>query len=748
MEKPLLSICIPNYNNATFLRACLESALSQTSYPTEVIVVDDSSTDDSCAVIAEFGDRVRFFKNETNQGQANTTTKAVELAKGYYCVILHSDDMLAPGFSRTLVPMLDANPTAVLAVGERLEMDHIGNTREITPFYNGDYFIPGTRQAKVFLFASFLPCQVMFVRNCLFQAGGIDPAHTVNLDGLLWFRISLLGDVVYTQSPVGYYRSHTNSTTSQYNRTIDHMIEYYGTLKAMFQIAKGNVFLESHFPSAIKRVGQLTLRYIRKMIDEKNYALARRHLSLALFFDPELSSDDQFQLLSAALTSVDPEAECASLLKPSCRIKSYEPPEGSLQLGAKEQLSVLMDWLRSRPNVIYGAGKIGSTLARALKSQGIQILEYWDNKATLGAGPENIPIKRPPDNLSKLEYNVIVTIFAPSIRWNIANDLRYQGLRHVMASLEPLELLFKNICEYEELQGKYHFDLLRCHQCPASKNTGARCALYEKHTTQALVAGLENPLVIPSMGLLVHNKCNLTCVGCNHLRDLYKPSDNIGITASTLISDMDTILDAVDAIERVVVVGGEALLHKELPSILGYILAQPRIGSIQLITNGTVPVPDDLIAMLNHPKIVVEVSGYGSRIALPLQKNLNRFLDKLSSYNVCFQHVQSLQWFDFGDFRHRQLEPHKLEEIYRKCCFVSNDLFDGKLHKCSRSVFAQRLGHIPNYPQDYVDIRHTPSHLLRDRIREFLLLDKPEVCQHCNGTSELVIPAGIQKQST
>src|SRR2546430_11068920 len=67
MPEPLVSVCIRNFNREKLVSHAIESALSQTYQPLEVIVLDDGSTDGSRDVIARFGDRVRV-KFQANQG--------------------------------------------------------------------------------------------------------------------------------------------------------------------------------------------------------------------------------------------------------------------------------------------------------------------------------------------------------------------------------------------------------------------------------------------------------------------------------------------------------------------------------------------------------------------------------------------------------------------------------------------------------------------------------------------------------
>ena len=339
MSRPLVSICVPNYNNGRYLTACLDSALAQTWGEIEVVLVDDASTDNSMAVATEYGDRIRLYRNDANLGQPATTNRCVELARGEYVVILHSDDALLPDFAQRLAPILEEHPGVGIAVGERLETDETGVRRAITPFYDADCVIPGEKQAKVFMFMSFLPCQVLVRRSVLLEVGGVDPRHVVNLDGLLWFKCALVADVAYIRDPVGVYRVHGESTTAQYNRSIDHMIEYYSTLSTMFRLAKGRSYLEGFFGAAVKRVAQLTLRYCHGVFREGNYALAHRFLVLATAFDPEISDNHVWRTMKycAESTEKDPGELYRCLLETmaaEARSYSYAPPEGYHPLAA------------------------------------------------------------------------------------------------------------------------------------------------------------------------------------------------------------------------------------------------------------------------------------------------------------------------------------------------------------------------------------------------------------------------------
>ena len=95
MEVPLVSIVIPSYNYGRFLRQTIDSALNQTYPNTEVIVVDDGSTDDSREVLAGYGERITVHLQE-NRGEAVAYNTGFRLSRGAIVCFLDSDDALLP----------------------------------------------------------------------------------------------------------------------------------------------------------------------------------------------------------------------------------------------------------------------------------------------------------------------------------------------------------------------------------------------------------------------------------------------------------------------------------------------------------------------------------------------------------------------------------------------------------------------------------------------------------------------------
>jgi GT2 family glycosyltransferase len=95
MTKPLVSIGIPCYNNAGSLRKAIDSALAQTWPETEVIVVDDGSTDTSLVIAGAFGDRITLYRSG-HRGANYARNLVLREAKGAWVQFLDADDYLEP----------------------------------------------------------------------------------------------------------------------------------------------------------------------------------------------------------------------------------------------------------------------------------------------------------------------------------------------------------------------------------------------------------------------------------------------------------------------------------------------------------------------------------------------------------------------------------------------------------------------------------------------------------------------------
>lgn len=123
--KPLVTILIPTYNRAQFLREALRSAIAQTHRELEIIILDDASPDTTASVAAEFSDnpRVRYVRHSKNLGIAGNWRAGIEQAQGEFFCLLHDDDTFEPSFVEKLIAPMQDDPLLILAFSDHWEAD-------------------------------------------------------------------------------------------------------------------------------------------------------------------------------------------------------------------------------------------------------------------------------------------------------------------------------------------------------------------------------------------------------------------------------------------------------------------------------------------------------------------------------------------------------------------------------------------------------------------------------------------------
>jgi glycosyltransferase involved in cell wall biosynthesis len=216
-----VSVIIPNYNHARFLRQRIDTVLNQTFQDMELIILDDCSTDESRAVIQEYQPdaRVRVVLNEANSGCVfKQWNKGLGLARGKYVWIAESDDYSASSFLQTMVDRLDADPAIGLAFcdsyqvsGDDIRLARESWYREFADKYESDFEMNGRRYvAKQMVFCCCIPnaSSAVFRRAVAEQAGPADESLRLSGDWLFWIRLLAQCDVAYVATPLNYFRHH------------------------------------------------------------------------------------------------------------------------------------------------------------------------------------------------------------------------------------------------------------------------------------------------------------------------------------------------------------------------------------------------------------------------------------------------------------------------------------------------------------------------------------------------------------
>lgn len=345
VKLPTVSICIPNFNYARFLPACLNSILEQTYQEFEVIFRDNASTDCSFKIAKEY-EKIflqrkipfKLAKNPKNYGSDKNSELCAAECIGKYRLILASDDIIYPDYLEKAVSILEQYPNVSMVMVHRDDINESGEKLFSIPFYKESCIIPGEQQAAVFMKTGIaIPGQrIMRVSSieavkewiCTFQVAND------------WYYNALMacaGDIAYINKPLMQYRIHSGNETTESENNMTAVMEHYQIIHKIAKVTEqyGYQLPAKKLPEAIHKLGIMCLRYAFKMIlaDKQNIAL--KYLNLSKVFDENIEQEELFYYLLSASKNNDEKKLKEILLQNNPilgRKISYAPPDGSVLL--------------------------------------------------------------------------------------------------------------------------------------------------------------------------------------------------------------------------------------------------------------------------------------------------------------------------------------------------------------------------------------------------------------------------------
>lgn len=210
VEKPLVSVVVPSFNQGRFIRETVDSILSQDYRPLEVLVVDGASTDETVAALESYaGISELKWRSEPDGGVVEAVNKGLASARGEIIGIQSSDDLYLRGAISAAVEFLTANNEIALVYGDVDLIDEnsavIGRD-VLTPFDLRHYLGRST----------YIPQPSAFVRSeVVKQIGGWREQVSYAADADFWMRIAVGHRVAKLDRVMASYRYHAEQRDSQ-----------------------------------------------------------------------------------------------------------------------------------------------------------------------------------------------------------------------------------------------------------------------------------------------------------------------------------------------------------------------------------------------------------------------------------------------------------------------------------------------------------------------------------------------------
>jgi glycosyltransferase involved in cell wall biosynthesis len=206
--KPLVTIVTPSCNQGRFIRATIESVLSQDYPHIEYIVMDGASTDDTPEIVKEYSGRLTWI-TEKDRGQSHAINKGFQLARGEIVSWVNSDDIILPGAVSHAVRAFESKPNLGAVYGEGYQINSKGEVKCRFPVTE-----PFNLWKLVYLSDYILQQTVYFRKSVFEEVGYLDEELHWGMDWEILMRIGKRYALEYIPEYMGCLREHDGAKTS------------------------------------------------------------------------------------------------------------------------------------------------------------------------------------------------------------------------------------------------------------------------------------------------------------------------------------------------------------------------------------------------------------------------------------------------------------------------------------------------------------------------------------------------------
>lgn len=229
---PTISLVIPAYNRGSLIAETLDSALGQNVPFLDIIVVDDGSSDNTAAVLAQYAGRIRTI-SVANGGVQRARNLGVDAAQGDYVALCDSDDLLDPSYVATVGAWLAAHPACDSVYTNFVTFDEHGTHGDKFAGAPAGFFTGATRTGQFWhgvpdLYARSLEYQLLFSsgnlmrRSLYLSLGGYDPQFNGVGGEDYEFTLRLVGaaDMALCAIPLVRVRRHASNDSTDNVRQV------------------------------------------------------------------------------------------------------------------------------------------------------------------------------------------------------------------------------------------------------------------------------------------------------------------------------------------------------------------------------------------------------------------------------------------------------------------------------------------------------------------------------------------------
>lgn len=357
--------------------------------------------------------------------------------------------------------------------------------------------------------------------------------------------------------------------------------------------------------------------------------------------------------------------------------------------------------------VLYGYGTVGKACLGKMKSDFKIDFIIDRNAENIGNSIGSIPIYTPESGLGLVGDRKIIVMTGGRAYLEIAEYLKNAGLK-----------------EYENFSGIEPFITwwywgIREQNC-----------VMELHTALTM-------------------RCTLKCKDCNMFVPFYEK--NIEYSVEQLKKEIGILFSYIDYLFCYTLLGGEPFLYKGIGEIIEYIaeVYGNKVGTIKVITNGTVIPSPETIRILQKHNVWVSISDYTA--AVPYEKKLSELCGILKTSRIDYSVANQKRWRSFGfPVRHVNIDDAYCAMHMRECSPIFHGYNDGKVFYCHVAWSAEKIGRYHLKDKDFVDLRKlrlASRHIIAEHCLGEIEDGYVSFCQFCGGCGKdnmNEVMAGVQ----
>lgn len=397
----------------------------------------------------------------------------------------------------------------------------------------------------------------------------------------------------------------------------------------------------------------------------------------------------------------------------------------------------VVNYLNSFPKVVlWGASFQGKAIGKKLLELGVSIDCYWDIRFEELRTVNGLPVVPPFSTADKEGTLVILCIGNRVIHRQLLRDMRMHDYFNIVHG----DYLYMGLlCPFTIETG------INARRCSGTME----CRQVYCHRIAGIMkgrSGRKDPFFLPSVTLIVNQRCSLKCKYCTSYMNEYPAEERINFPLERICKDVDRFFGAVDGVGTITVMGGEPFLHPEISKIIEHLCQWKNFGLISIATSATCVIKKEQLVGLHDERVNVSFSNYTPSISEGQKKLFYQNIELMKEAGV--QHTVGLfspEWIIPFTLRNKHNSDERAQS-YKSDCDHWHQIKNGKVHPCDLAQSIYSL-HIADYPTDYIDLDQHEGEELREKLIEYHNRPFYESCRHHGypeGRSNMVARAAEQ----